>query len=243
MKAIIMAGGFAKRLYPLTKNKSKCLLEIAGKPIINYTADKLKEIPELGEIIVITNEFFYKDFINWAKTYPFPIKVLSDGGTSEDSKIGTLTSFLNFLNKENINEDIFLAGADNFFKFSLKRIYEIFKKENKNLSVFYDIKDLETAKRFGVALIRNNLIIDFEEKPENPKSTIVSSAMYFIKKETIPLVKELNKGHIKRDDLGNLLEYLYKKIPLYALITDKNIDIGTISLFKKAEEEALKEIR
>lgn len=83
MKAIIMAGGFAKRLYPLTLNKSKCLLEISGKPIIDYTIDKLKDIPELSEIIVISNETFYSDFVKWAKKHPFPIKVLSDGGTLE----------------------------------------------------------------------------------------------------------------------------------------------------------------
>ena len=72
-----MAGGFAKRLYPLTKNKSKCLLELAGKPVIDYTINKLKEINELKEITVITNETFYEDFVNWAKTHSLPIRILS----------------------------------------------------------------------------------------------------------------------------------------------------------------------
>ena len=189
-----MAGGFAKRLYPLTLNKSKCLLEIAGKPIIDYTIDKLIEIPTLSEIVVISNETFYSDFINWAKKFPFPIRILSDGGTEEDSKVGALTALIDFLNKENIQEDLFLAGADNFFKFSLKEIYHVFETEGKDIAVFYDIKDIEQAKKFGVALIdKNNIIQHFEEKPQNPKSTIVSSCMYFLKKETLSLIKELNK--------------------------------------------------
>jgi len=189
-----MAGGFAKRLYPLTLNKSKCLLDLAGKPIIDYTIDKLKEIPELKEIIVISNDTFYLDFVAWAKKHPFPITILNDGGTEEGSKIGALTSLLNFLNEEEINEDIFLAGADNFFKFSLKNIYEIFKRERKDLAIFNDIKNLEQAKRFGVALINeNNIIENFEEKPQNPKSTLISTCMYFLKKETISLIKEINK--------------------------------------------------
>jgi glucose-1-phosphate thymidylyltransferase len=193
MKAILMAGGFAKRLYPLTLNKSKCLIELGGKPIINYTLDKLREIPEIDEIIVISNEAFYPDFVSWAKTNPFlNIRVLSDGGDSENSKIGALTSLLNFIERENLNEDFFLAGADNFFKFSLREIYEIFKKEKKDLAVFYDVKDFEQAKKFGVALFdENNIIKEFEEKPENPKSTIVSTCMYFFKKETISLIKNL----------------------------------------------------
>jgi glucose-1-phosphate thymidylyltransferase len=195
MKAIIMAGGFAKRLYPLTLNKSKCLLELAGKPIIDYTIDKLKEIQGLNEIMVISNETFYQDFLNWAKNHTFPIRVLSDGGTEEGSKVGALTALLNFLNEEAINEDVFLAGADNFFKFSLKEIYEIFKKEDKDLAVFYDIKDFEQAKKFGVVLIdQNNLIKEFEEKPQNPRSTLISSCMYFLKKETLQLIKEINKN-------------------------------------------------
>jgi len=230
-----MAGGFAKRLYPLTKNKSKCLLELAGKPVIDYTIDKLKEIRELREIVVITNKTFYGDFINWAKNHPFLIRVLSDGGTSENSKIGALTAFLNYLGKEKIEEDIFLSGADNFFKFSLRDIYQTFKRENRDLAVFYDINNLETAKRSGVALIKDNTLVDFEEKPQNPKSTIVSSAMYFIKRDTLPLIRKLGEEKIKRDNLGNLIEYLYKQIPLYAVITEESIDIGTIELLKKAE--------
>lgn len=192
MKAIIMAGGFAKRLG--LPNKSKCLLEIASKPIIDYTIDKLKEIENLGEIIVITNETFYNDFVNWSKNHVnLRIRIISDGGSAENSKIGALTALLNFLSNEEINEDIFLAGADNFFRFSLKEIYEIFKKEQKDLAVFYDVNNYETAKRFGVALIKDNLIADFEEKPQNPKSTIISSCMYFLKKDTLSLIRELNK--------------------------------------------------
>jgi glucose-1-phosphate thymidylyltransferase len=189
MKAIIMAGGFAKRLG--LQNKSKCLIKLGEKPIIDYTLEKLKEIPEINEIIVITNNTFYSDFIDWSKTHSeFSIKILSDGGNSENSKIGALTAFLDFLEKENFNEDFFLAGADNFFKFSLKDIFDVFKKENKNLAVFYDIKDQEKAKRFGVALVDDkNILTDFEEKPENPKSTLVSSCMYFFRKETIPLIR------------------------------------------------------
>ncbi len=193
MKAILMAGGFSKRLYPLTLNKSKCLLEIGGKPIIDYTIMKLKEIPEINEIIVIANETFYEDFVNWSKTHPFlNIKILSDGGDSENSKVGALTALLDFIEQENLDEDFFLAGADNFFRFSLKDIFDIFKNKNKDLAIFYDIKNLEHAKKFGVAILdKENIIKEFEEKPENPKSTIVSACMYFLRKETIPLIKAL----------------------------------------------------
>lgn len=188
-----MAGGFGKRLGMI--NQSKCLIELAGKPIIDYTIDKLKEIENLSEIVVLVNDIFYNSFVIWAKKHPLlKIRILSDGSSSENSKRGALSAFIDFLDKEEIKEDLFLAGADNFFKFSLKEIYEKFKKEQKDLAIFYDINDLEAAKRFGVAVIENNLIVDFEEKPQNPKSTLISSAMYFFKKETVSLIKELNKN-------------------------------------------------
>src|SRR4030042_820153 len=110
MKAIILAAGFATRLYPLTKNKAKPLLKIKEKPIIEH-----------------------------------------------------------IIEKEKINEDILVISGDNLFNFSLKYPYEIFKKENKDLTIFYDVRNLEEAKRFGVALVENNLLADFEEKPQNPK--------------------------------------------------------------------------
>jgi len=196
MKAILMAGGFSKRLYPLTINKSKCLIELGGKPIIDYIVLKLKEISDIDEIIIITNDTFYYDFVEWSKTHiSQKIRILSDGGNSENTKTGAFTALLNFIKQENLDENFFLAGADNFFKFSLKKIYEKFKEEKKDIAIFYDIKDSEQAKKFGVAFLdEKGIIKHFEEKPENPKTTIVSACMYFIKKETIPLILELNES-------------------------------------------------
>ncbi len=238
MKAIIMAGGFAKRLG--LENKSKCLIEVGGKPIIDYTIDKLNEIPELDEVIVITNDVFYNDFVKWAKNKE-NVRVVSDGGTSEESKKGALTSFLDFLDKENIDDDIFWAGADNFFLFSLKKAYDVFKNEDKNLAIFYDINDKEKAKNFGAALVENNIIVDFEEKPSLPKSTIISACMYFIKKDTLPLVKELRKSEKDRDNMGIVISQLCKKVPVYAyIVAEGNIDIGSKEALERAKQEALK---
>lgn len=234
-----MAGGFAKRLG--LPNKSKCLIEVGGKPIIDYTIEKLQEIPDLNEIIILTNDPFLNDFLDWAKDKK-GIRVLSDGGKSQETKVGALTALLNLLEQEKIKEDIFWAGADNFFKFSLKTPTEIFKKENKDLAIFYDIQDKEKAKRFGVILNdKNNIITSFEEKPQDPKSTIISACMYLIKKNSLNLIKELRKNEKDRDDMGIVVEFLHKRVPVYAHIAEEgNIDIGSQEALEKAEKEALK---
>jgi len=238
MKSIILAAGFATRLYPLTENKSKSLLEINGKPIINYIIDKIKEISS-DEIIIITNQKFYLDFLNWKEKSSYSdVIILNDGVSSLEKKLGAIGDLLFAINKQGIQEDLFVISGDNLFRYSLKEPKEIFEKEKKDLSIFYDLKNLEEATRMGVAQIKNNLIINFQEKPSNPKSTLCSTSTYFFRKETIPLMKKYLEEPGSKDQPGLFLEYLYKKVPVYAYQTEKKwIDIGTFESLQEAQAE------
>lgn len=237
MKAIILAGGFATRLYSLTKNKAKPLLEVKGKKIIDYIIEKIKKIKNINEIIIITNNKFYKDFLEWKKTQKSNIKVLNDGIDFEEEKLGAIGDLFFAIKKEKINEEILIIAGDSLFKFSLEEIYPIFKRENKDLAVFHDIKDFEKAKRFGVAVTKDNLIIDFEEKPEDPKSTLCSVAIYFYKKSTLDMIRKFNEEVENKDQLGLFLKWLYKKTPIYAYITREEwIDIGTKESLEQAKK-------
>lgn len=239
MKAIILAAGFATRLYPLTKNKAKSLLEINGKSVIDYIIEKIRELPAIDEIFIITNNNFYENFLKWKKEKNYNrLDILNDKISKIEEKLGAIGDLLFVINEENINEDIFVISGDSLFKYSLKEPFEIFRKKNVDLSIFYDVKDIKKAKRFGVALINDkNVITDFEEKPENPKSTLCSTSTYFFRKETIPLIRKFCEKEKDKDKPGLFLQYLYKKIQVYAYITkEKWIDIGT----KEALEEARK---
>jgi len=236
MKAIILAAGFATRLYPLTLNKSKSLLEIRGKRIIDYIIEKIEEIKDIDEIIIITNNNFYPDFINWKKDRKI-LTILNDGVSELKEKLGAIGDLLFAINEKKIDDDFFLISGDNLFDYSLKEPHELFKKEGKDLSLFYDVKNFEEAKRFGVVLIKGNIIIDFEEKPQNPKSTLCSSSTYFFKKSSIPLIKEF-AGKGVADQPGLFLQYLYKEVPIYAYIASgKWLDVGTKESFERAQKE------
>lgn len=233
MKAIILAAGFAKRLYPLTENKAKSLLEINGKLVIDYILKKLEELPEINEKIIITNNRFYEQFLDWKKERE--IKILNNRVNDEENRLGAIGDILFVLEKENINDDILVIAGDALIDFSLKEPLRLFKEEKKDLTLFRDIKNIEEAKRFGVGFVENNLLTDFEEKPKFPKSALCSVPIYFYKKDTLNLIKEYN-GNL--DAPGNLLKFLHKKIPIYSYITnDTWIDIGTIESLKIAEKK------
>lgn len=236
MKAIVLAAGFATRLYPLTLNKSKSLLEINHKPIIEYIIEKICEIIEIDEIIIVTNSKFYQDFLDWKKDRKI-LTILNDGVSRLEDKLGAIGDLLFVIDKKKIDDDLLVISGDNLFDYSLKEPYKIFKRERKDLSLFYDTKNLEEAKRFGVVLIKDNIITDFEEKPQNPKSTMCSSSTYFFKKSTFPLIKKFASRGIS-DQPGLLLQYLYKELPIYAYITNgKWLDIGTKESLEKAIRE------
>jgi glucose-1-phosphate thymidylyltransferase len=71
MKAIILAGGYAKRLWPLTKNKPKQLLSVGGRPMIEYIVEKLEVQEEIDRIIISTNEKFEDNFKEWLSGYKY----------------------------------------------------------------------------------------------------------------------------------------------------------------------------
>ncbi|MCX6746764.1 MAG: nucleotidyltransferase family protein [Candidatus Pacearchaeota archaeon] len=236
MKAIVLAAGFATRLYPSTLNKSKSLLKVNNKLVIDYIIEKIQKIKNIDEIILVTNNNFYQDFLNWKKDREI-LTILNDGVSKLEDKLGAIGDLLFAINKRGINDNLLVISGDNLFDYSLEEPYEVFRREGKDLSLFYDTGNFEEAKRFGVALIENNFLVNFEEKPQNPKSTFCSSSTYFFKKSTIPLIKEFaSKG--LADQPGLFLQYLYKKVPIFAYVTQgKWLDIGTKESFEKAQRE------
>lgn len=239
MKTIILAAGFATRLYPITEKKSKPLLKISGKPIINYIIEKVREISE-EEIIIVTNSLFYSDFLSWKKEYSYSNVTLIDDGVSIPSmRLGAIGDLLFAVDKLQLNEDLLVICGDNLFTYSLADSFDLFRKERKNLSLFFDLRNFEEAKRFGVAQIdSSNIVCDFEEKPNNPKTTLCSTSTYFFLKESIPLMREFCEIE-NMDQPGLFLKFLYKRVPLYAhVVKEKWIDVGTIDSLNKANKES-----
>ncbi len=182
MKAIILAAGYGTRLYPLTLNKPKPLLEVAGKPIIEHIINKIEEVEEIDKVFIVTNAKFYKNFKEWCERFKSEkkIKIINDKTKSNEDRLGSLGDINFVIEKEKIKEDALIIAGDNFFHFSLKEFLESLRRPDKSAVVLYDVKDRELAKQYGIVGVNEeNRMMEFQEKPAEPKSTLASTGVYF----------------------------------------------------------------
>ena len=233
MKSIILAAGYGTRMYPLTLNTAKGLLDINGKPVMDYLMENLLTA-EPSEVCIICNDKFYKDYLVWAKKWESKVKIklINDTSTSDETKLGALKDLM--LAWKDINEEVLILASDNLLGFSLK----YFKtKEEGILVAVHNLESIEEAKKHGIVELKNNEIIGLEEKPIQPKSTLASICCYRFNKETKGLLETyLKEGN--KDNTGNFVKYLIGKQKINAfLFKEKLYDIGSIESYKKACEE------
>jgi glucose-1-phosphate thymidylyltransferase len=241
MKAIILAAGYATRLYPLTKDKPKPLLHVAGKPIIDHIIRKIEEVREIDEIFVVTNSKFYDHFEGWLSEFEskVKIKIIDDKTKSNEDRLGSLGDVNFVIEAEGIKESILIVAGDNLFEFSLKEFVESHNKHNKSAVALYDVKDKELAKLYGVVGVNHEKkMVEFEEKPASPKSTLASTGIYIYPPHVLLMLHEFVIKYKNSDKAGNFLEWLHKKEHVYCFITEKKwFDIGNLEQLKKAREE------
>ena len=205
MKCIILAGGFATRLWPLSENKAKPLLHLKDRPILSHIVDGL---PQGLEIIISTNVAFEQDFLAWAKHRPDrKIRVFVEDSMENESKKGALGAVALAIRKEKIDEDLLLIAGDNYFGFRISDFVNSFK--GNPILAAYDIGSLEAAKKFGVVVTNDGRVVGFQEKPREPKSTLVSTGCYVFPKRNLADIAEYAQTH--KDNLGGIFEHLLNK--------------------------------
>jgi len=242
MKALILAAGYATRLYPLTKEYPKPLLDVSGRPIIDYIMDKLGKIDAIDEIIVITNNKFIGQFKNWKKLHSRKkISLVDDLTKSHSDRRGAIGDMDFAINNAGITEDLLVVGGDNLFDDDLNDFLS-FTRLHRSYPVIgvYNIKSKTKAKNYGVIrLDKKNKIIDFQEKPDKPKSALVAMCLYYFPKERLGLVREyINTRRDKHDATGLYIDWLRKEMPVYGFIFNGHwYDIGHHQFYNEAREK------
>ncbi len=239
MKTLILAAGYATRLYPLTKHWPKPLLFVKEKPIINHIIEKVDGLKENSEIIVITNEKFFHQFNDWAQNTQIKTKltVLSDKSTSADDRLGAIGDINFAINEYEIDDDLLVIGGDNLFAFDLESFVKNSRKKKLNAAVgLYDIKDPAMVKHYGVVTLDDNKkIIDFKEKPKKSASTLISMCIYYFSNKNLKLIKEYVSRKDCHDTSGDYIRWLSNEIDVFGHIFDGTwYDIGDIITFYHA---------
>lgn len=243
MKALILAAGYGTRLYPLTKDRAKPLLEVRGEPIVQHILKKLEKIEQVDRVLVVTNHKFYQQFLKWSKKVKSsrPIKVFDDGTLTNEDRLGAIGDIDFVMKAEGIVDDLLVIGGDNLLEESLEGFVEFWtSKKGASVVGLYDIADRNAARRFGVlALDKTNRVIDFEEKPKDPPSTLIAICAYLFPKEKLLLFKEyLESSNLSKDAPGNYIKWLHKRDVVYGYIfSGRWYDIGDMDSYKKANEE------
>jgi len=221
MKVIIPAAGYATRLYPLTKDTPKALLDISGKTMLDHILDKLKDLP-VREIIIVSNRKFVEAFRKWASEKSgTPITVLDDGTTSNEDRLGAVGDVQFGIDRAHVDEDLLMIAGDNLYSCNMKEVYTLFKTKNAPILGVFDVKTKEEAKKMGVIEINENYqIVECVEKPEEPKSTLIVTMVQFFPKDTIPMIKKyLDEGN-KPDRMGDFITWLVHKEQVFAYFLD-----------------------
>jgi glucose-1-phosphate thymidylyltransferase len=236
MIALILAGGFAKRMGDVAKNCPKPLLEVAGRSVIDYILDKVEECPDVDRIIISTNAKFRENFNKWLSNarHRTDTRIVHEETASEEQKLGAVGALAWLVENEKISEDVMVINGDNLFRFNLQKFIELFRTSGGPVLGVYDIKSIDEAKRMGVVMLDSNgNICDFQEKPAEPKSTLISTGIYIFPAGLLGLFRQyLNEGN-DRDRIGSFIAWLYKKHKVRAhVFMEQWYDIGTIETYE-----------
>jgi glucose-1-phosphate thymidylyltransferase len=233
---LLLAGGFATRLWPLTEKRAKPLLPLAGKALIRHILDGLpKDFP----IIISTNKQFEEAFLELQEDYPQrDLQIFIEDSASDKHKKGALAATSMVIDHFKIDNPLLLIAGDNYFGFSLEDFWDSY--DGRTLLASYDTKSLEAAKQFGVLSVENGKLASFVEKPQDPPSTLISTGCYLFEPDHLTHISDYSQ--IAADNLGGIFEYLLEKnahIDVFPFEEDW-IDIGSFESYLQAHAQLLK---
>jgi glucose-1-phosphate thymidylyltransferase len=221
MKVLILAAGYATRLYPLTLTQPKPLLPVAGKPMIDYVLDNIAPIGGIDRVYVVTNAKFAGHFQEWSDHYrahksKLDFTIINDGSTDDTNKLGAIGDINLVITKEKIDDDLIIVAGDNLFSESVEGFGAVCREKKAPVLAVFDVGSLEEIKKYNsITLDAQGKITFFEEKPKKPTSTLTGIALYYYPKSTLPLIRQYIAEKNNPDQPGRLVEWLYRRTPVY----------------------------
>ena len=220
MKLLILAAGYATRLYPLTLTQSKPLLPVAGKPMVDHVLDSLAGLPGLDRVLIVTNNKFAPHFQQWAEAHrakmpQLDFTVINDGSTSDADKLGAIGDIQFVLDREKIDDDLVVVAGDNLFSQPLSEFGAFCKRHDEVVLGVHDVGSLDEARKYGVVDVdANDRVTSFVEKPSDPPSTMIGIALYYYPRRCLGLVRQYVAEGNNPDQPGRLIQWIYPRQPV-----------------------------
>lgn len=240
MKALILAAGYATRLYPLTRNRPKPLLEVGGKSITDRLVEKIERVDAIDEIYIVTNDKFSSHFEKWAKSsaYKTSIRVINDKTLTNETRLGATGDMDLVVREAKVTDDLLVLGGDNLFEFDLEDFISFAQSKGGSAVALRDVGNLSEAKKYGiVSLDDTKRVTEFVEKPKNPASTLAAMCLYYFPKASLGLIKSYLDTGLNKDQPGHYVSWLAKNSAVYGyVIKGEWFDIGDKRLLKLADK-------
>ncbi|AGB36541.1 sugar phosphate nucleotidyltransferase [Natronococcus occultus] len=236
MKAVVLAGGYATRMWPITKHRPKMFLPIGDATVIDRIFAELEDDDRIDEVYVSTNERFAPEFESHLADSEFEKPTLSvEETTEEDDKFGVVGALAQLIDREDVDDDLLVVAGDNLMSFDLSAfVDDFFEREAPTLAA-YDVGSREKATSYGLVELEGDRVVDFQEKPDDPNSTLVSIACYAFPQGLLSLFDTYLEGDNNPDEPGWFVQWLQDREPTYAFTFEGAwFDIGTPESYLEA---------
>lgn len=239
MKCLILAAGYATRLYPLTENFPKPLLKVGEKTILDWLVDDIDTLGKVDEYIVISNHKFAGHFEDWARTKGLKITVVDDGTSTNETRLGAVRDIQFAIDELGIDDDMLVIAGDNVLDFSLTEFIKYAGKKKTSCVMRYYEASEKKIKRCGVVETdEKDKILGMEEKPSEPKSNWCCPPFYYYTKEDAKLVAKGIESGCGTDAPGSYIAWLCKQTKVHAMVMPgKRYDIGNLESYEQVQKE------
>lgn len=241
MKCIILAAGYATRLYPLTENFPKPLLDIQGKSILEWLLDDIQTIPLINEVVIVSNHKFYEKFLLWKDSLNtrLTVTVIDDGSTTNENRLGAVKDIGFAIEKCKIKDDVLIMAGDNLLDFSVRGFIDFFREKNASCIMCHYEPSVDRLRRTGIAVIdKNSKVLQMQEKPQEPLSNWAVPPFYIYPRKDLHYILEGIASNVCGTDApGSLIAWFCQKADVYAYpMPGKRYDIGNTESYLEIQK-------
>lgn len=239
MKCLVLAAGYATRLYPLTENFPKPLLQVKGKTILDWLVDDIASCGLVDEFVIISNHKFAHHFENWANGKAHKITVVDDGTSSNETRLGAVKDILFAITQQNIDDDMLVIAGDNVLDFSLGKFINYSLEKKASCIMRYYEADAKKLLKCGVVTIDDyDKILNMTEKSPTPATNWCTPPFYFYTKSDAKLIKQGIESGCGVDAPGSFIAWLCKIVDVYAMeMPGKRYDIGNLESYEAVKSD------